>query len=287
MSDSKSMQAVVFHGPRNISLQERPIPKIQNEADIIVKVDVTALCGSELHVYRGHQASQTGFIMGHEFAGTVVEAGSEVETFRVGDKVVVPFTVSCGNCFYCRNGGSARCPECLLFGTAFLDGGQAEYVRVPLADTTAIVAPATIADEALVLMADIFPTGYYAVKSGMEMLTGMAVRDSTIVVVGSGPVGLCAIVAAANLRPQRLLAIDSVKDRLGRAEKLGAKPLNLLDGMANLQAQVEAVTEGRGADLVIEAVGLSPALRTAFEIVRPFGVISSIGVHSQDLSHCY
>ncbi|KAJ0339338.1 hypothetical protein KNSL1_012075 [Colletotrichum chrysophilum] len=133
-------------------------------------------------------------------------------------------------------------------------------------------------------MADIFPTGYYAVKSGMEMLTGMAVRDSTIVVVGSGPVGLCAIVAAANLRPQRLLAIDSVKDRLGRAEKLGAKPLNLLDGMANLQAQVEAVTEGRDADLVIEAVGLSPALRTAFEIVRPFGVISSIGVHSQDLS---
>ncbi|KAJ0363658.1 hypothetical protein COL26b_012868 [Colletotrichum chrysophilum] len=116
-------------------------------------------------------------------------------------------------------------------------------------------------------MADIFPTGYYAVKSGMEMLTGMAVRDSTIVVVGSGPVGLCAIVAAANLRPQRLLAIDSVKDRLGRAEKLGAKPLNLLDGMANLQAQVEAVTEGRDADLVIEAVGLSPALRTAFEII--------------------
>ncbi|KAJ0350730.1 hypothetical protein COL154_013183 [Colletotrichum chrysophilum] len=103
-------------------------------------------------------------------------------------------------------------------------------------------------------MADIFPTGYYAVKSGMEMLTGMAVRDSTIVVVGSGPVGLCAIVAAANLRPQRLLAIDSVKDRLGRAEKLGAKPLNLLDGMANLQAQVEAVTEGRDADLVIEAI---------------------------------
>lgn len=133
-------------------------------------------------------------------------------------------------------------------------------------------------------MTDIFPTGYYAAKSGMEMLTSMAVRDSTIVVVGCGPVGLCAIVAAANLRPQRLLAIDSVKDRLGRAEKLGAKPLNLLDGMANLQAQVEAVTEGRGADLVIEAVGLSPALRTAFEIVRPFGVISSIGVHSQDLS---
>ncbi|KAI8212041.1 hypothetical protein K4K52_009009 [Colletotrichum sp. SAR 10_76] len=116
-------------------------------------------------------------------------------------------------------------------------------------------------------MADIFPTGYYAAKS----------------VVGCGPVGLCAIVAAANLRPQRLLAIDSVIDRLERAEKLGAKPLNLLDGMANLQAQIEAVTEGRGADIVIEAVGLSPALRTAFEIVRPFGVISSIGVHSQNI----
>ncbi|MCJ1274454.1 hypothetical protein MMC21_002250 [Puttea exsequens] len=153
-----TMRAVVFKKPYEVALEERPIPKIKDPTDIIVKVIYSALCGSELHVFRGHQPSPTGVIMGHEFTGTVEETGSEVKNFKRGDQVVSPFTVSCGECFYCKHGFSSRCEKCQLFGSAGLDGAQAEFVRIPLADTTAVKAPEDIADNALVLMADIFPT---------------------------------------------------------------------------------------------------------------------------------
>ncbi|KAK5993918.1 Medium chain reductase/dehydrogenase ucsI [Cladobotryum mycophilum] len=283
MALPKTMKAVVFDGPRKVSLQDRPVPRLQEDTDIIVKVQAAALCGSELHVYRGHQPSATGFIMGHEFTGTVVEAGSAVQSVSVGDKIVAPFTISCGKCFYCLNGGTARCAHSRLFGSP-LDGSQASYVRVPLADGTVSKAHASISDEALILMADIFPTGYFGVKSALALASPtLKVEDSTIVVVGCGPVGLCAIVAAAERKPRHLFAIDSVGERLEQARKLGAEPLNFMTDREAMVARVKEVTEGRGADMVVEVVGLSPALRTAFDLVRPFGVISSIGVHNAEI----
>lgn len=136
---SKStMRAVVFKGPGKVALEDRPIPKIRDPTDIIVKVEYSALCGSELHVFRGHQPSPTDFIMGHEFTGTVEEVGSDVKTVKKGDQIVSPFTVSCGQCFYCKKGFSSRCEKCQLFGTTALDGAQAEYVSLKFASNLAL-----------------------------------------------------------------------------------------------------------------------------------------------------
>ncbi|CAG9961940.1 unnamed protein product [Clonostachys byssicola] len=283
MSTQSKMKAIVFDGPRQVSLQQRPIPGIQNSHDIIVQVKATAICGSEMHVYRGHQPSQTGFIMGHEFSGVVAAVGTSVQSVVVGDKIVSPFTVSCGKCFYCTTGSSARCVECRLFGTPALDGGQAEYVRVPLADGTVFKAPGTVSDEALLLMADIFPTGYYGIKSAVRLANDVDIKDATVVVIGCGPVGLCAIVAAAHLKPRHLFAIDGVDDRLAQAQALGAEPINYLTRDEEMTKRIKDVTNGRGADIVVEVVGLSPALRTAFNLVRPFGTIVSIGVHNAEI----
>lgn len=277
------MKAVVFDGPGKISIQDRQIPKIREETDIVVAVTYTALCGSELHVFRGHQPSGTGFIMGHEFSGIVREVGKEVKTVKVGDKIVSPFTVSCLNCFYCRNGQSSRCEHCLLFGTTALDGAQSEYVRVPLADGTVMKAPPKIDDKALLLMADIFPTGYFGSKNAFKEMTSEQVKSSTVVVVGCGPVGLCAIIAAKERGPKHLFAVDSVDSRLELAKSLGAEPLNFAKDAEGMIKKVKEVTEGRGADAVIEVVGLSPALKTAFDLIRPWGVISSIGVHNGEI----
>ncbi|KAK4039691.1 hypothetical protein C8A01DRAFT_36315 [Parachaetomium inaequale] len=282
-----TMKAVVFHGPKQIAVEDRPVPKLQDPKDIIVKVHSTALCGSELHVYRGHQPSPTGFIMGHEFVGTVVQAGSEVKSVAPGDKVVTPFTVSCNSCFYCTHGASARCAHVQLFGSPTLDGGQAEYVRIPHADGTVLKTPSEITDDrALILMADIFPTGFFGAKNAFGMLQPQQpASEAVVVVIGCGPVGLCAIVSAMEYKPRHVFAVDSVPARLEVARGLGAEPLNFLGegGKEAMLKRVREVTGGRGADAVIEVVGLSPALRTAFELVRPFGVISSIGVHNAEI----
>ncbi|KAI1842312.1 hypothetical protein JX266_011480 [Neoarthrinium moseri] len=277
------MNAVVFDGPGKVSLQQIPVPKIQDDRDIIVKVQSTALCGSELHVFRGHQPSPTGFTMGHEFTGIVAEVGKGVSSVKVGDKVVSPFTVSCGECFYCKVGATSRCKHSLLLGSQLLDGAQAEYVRVPFADGTVFKAPPEISDNALILMADIFPTGFFGAKNAFAALGAQDPSEATVVVVGCGPVGLCAIVAALEYKPKHLFAIDSVDSRLELAKSLGAEPLNFMKDKEGMFARVKEVTDGRGADIAIEVVGLSPALRTAFDLLRPFGFISSIGVHNAEI----
>lgn len=164
-----------------------------------------------------------------------------------------------------------------------LDGGQAEYARIPMADSTAIKAPASISDQALVLMADIFPTGYYGVKSAVELRPKVDISQSTFVVIGCGPVGICAIISALHLKPKQVFAVDNVDSRLQMAKSLGAVPLNFSDGIEKMQEQVGGATDGRGADFVVEVVGLSPALKTAFDLVRPFGAMSSIGVHNAEV----
>jgi len=238
---------------------------------------------SELHVFRGHQPSPTDFIMGHEFTGHVHEVGSSIATFKLGDTVVSPFTVSCGECFYCRQGFSSRCSKSLLFGSAGLDGGQAEYVRIPLAEATAMKAPEGIKENALVLMADIFPTGYFAAHNAFKELTSEQARESTVVLVGCGPVALCALVNILDHKPKHLLAVDSVQSRLDLAKKLGAEPHNFQTDREGLDKRVKELTDGRGADIVIEVVGLSAALKMGFELLRPWGVISSVGVHNGEV----
>ncbi|CAG8937794.1 unnamed protein product [Penicillium salamii] len=277
------MQAVIFKGPSKVAVEQRPRPSIQDPTDVILKVRYTALCGSELHVYRGHQPSGAGFIMGHEFTGAVVEVGSEITKFKEGDLVVSPFTVSCGACFYCSRGYSSRCSKCQLYGSAVLDGGQAEYVRVPLADSTLFHSPSQIDESKLVLMADIFPTGYFAASNAFRALDSEEIRESTVLLFGCGPVGLCALVSALEYQPKHLIAIDSVPSRLALAEGMGAEAWNFAENEQGLRERVRKITEDRGADVVIEVVGHSSALRMGFEMLRPWGHLSSVGVHNQDI----
>ncbi|KAH6996013.1 chaperonin 10-like protein [Ilyonectria sp. MPI-CAGE-AT-0026] len=280
---SGTMRAVVLKGVKNVAVEERPIPTIQDPKDIIVKVRYTALCGSELHVFRGHQPSKPGFIMGHEFTGSVHEIGSDVRNLTVGDLIVSPFTVSCGACFYCTQGFSSRCEKCLLFGCPLLDGAQAEYVRVPLAESTVVKAPSGIEDLKLCLMADIFPTGYFAASNALGGLKPKIVSESVVVVIGCGPVGLCALIAAGEYKPKALLAVDGIEDRLETARSLGAEPWNYQTQREELSKRVLELTDGRGADAVIEVVGHSSALEMGFQLLRPWGIISSVGVHNGEI----
>lgn len=278
-----TMRAVVFKGNYKVAVEDRPVPKLQYPTDAILKVKYSALCGSDLHYYRGHLKCPSDFVCGHEFVGTIVERGVAVVDFAVGDDVVVPFYTACQECFYCKRGQASRCSKGELFGNSVpanaIDGGQAEYVRVPLANSSLVITPKNIPEEMLVLMADIFPTGYFGAS---RFLKGMAPSDqqsATVVAVGCGPVGICAIISALRWC-KTVYAVDSIPDRLAAAEKLGAKPILLSDGPVE---KVKAATDGRGADVVIEAVGHTDALQLAVELIRPFGQISSIGVHTQTL----
>ena len=198
--------------------------------------------------------------MGHEFTGEVTEVGSSVKNFKKGDVIVTPFTVNCGECFYCKRGWSSRCEKSQLFGTAVLDGGQAEYARIPLADSTAVKAPRNIEENALVLMADIFPTGYFAAQNAFRGFDEQTIRESTVLLIGCGPVGLCSLVNALDYKPKHLLAIDGIDARLEVAKKLGAEPWNYQKDMEGLKKRIMECTDGRGADTVIELVGHSDAL---------------------------
>ena len=281
---SKTMQAVIFNGKLDVSVEQRPIPTIKDQTDIIVKVRYTALCGSELHVFRGHQPSGTGFIMGHEFTGEVVETGSEVKKLQKGDKIVTPFTVNCGECFYCQKGYSSRCEKCQLFGTAILDGGQAEYARIPLADSTVVKAPDNIDEKKLVLMADIFPTGYFCAANAFREFDKDTIESSVVLLIGCGPVGLCGLLNALLYKPKAIIAIDGVEARLKQAKDLGAHyTFNFQTEAEELSKKVKELTNGRGADTAMELVGHSDALELAFKNLRPWGNISSIGVHNGEI----
>lgn len=203
--------------------------------------------------------------------------GQSLLTFQV----VVPFYTACGECYYCVRGQASRCAKGELFGNSApantIDGGQAEYVRCPLADSTFVTTPSGIPEEMLVLMADIFPTGYFAAARFLKDLPARDRKEYTVACIGCGPVGICAIVSALTM-VDTVYAIDSIPERLEEAAKLGAKTINLNDDPVG---KIKAATEGRGADVVMEAVGHADAWQLAFDMIRPWGSISSIGVHTQ------
>ncbi|OQN96674.1 hypothetical protein B0A48_17314 [Cryoendolithus antarcticus] len=280
----KTMRAVVLKGDYEVAVEDRPYPSIREPTDAVLKVSSTALCGSDLHFYRGHLKCPPNFICGHEFVGEIVEKGDAVKKFNIGDQVVVPFYTACGECYFCVRGQASRCSKGSLFGNSVpantVDGGQAEYVRCPLADSTFVLTPSGIPEEMLVLMADIFPTGYFAAARFLKNLNDRDRKEYTAVVLGCGPVGICAITCALTM-VDTVYAIDSVQSRLDQAEALGAKPILLSDNPVD---KIKAATGGRGADVVMEVVGHADAFMLAFDMIRPFGQISSIGVHTEQLN---
>lgn len=221
--------------------------------------------------------------MGHEFTGEVVDTGPQVQKFQKGDLVISPFTTSCGDCFYCFRKFSSRCAKGKLYGSIPLDGGQADYVRVPTADSTLVAAPDAVDEKKLVLMADILPTGFFAAKNAFKEMDEATVRDSTVVLFGCGPVGICSLISALEYKPKHLIAVDSVASRLDLARSLGAEAWNFQTDADGLKDRVRELTSGRGADVAIEVVGHSDALRMAFDTIRPWGRISSVGVHNGEI----
>jgi threonine dehydrogenase-like Zn-dependent dehydrogenase len=272
------VRALVFSGPRDVRLESVADPVVLAPSDAIVDVRLTAVCGSDLHVYNEREKGlDRGTTLGHEFVGEVVERGAAVKTLKPGDRVASPFTTSCGRCFYCARGLTCRCTEGQLFGWVEagegLQGTQAERVRVPLADSTLLALPEDVSDEEGLLLGDVLPTGEFGVD-----LAGVD-AEGVYAVVGCGPVGLVAVMAARHRGAERVFAVDPVPERRQLARAFGAEALDPGES-APLEA-VRGATAGRGADAVLEAVGSPAASRMAFDLVRPGGVVASVGVHTE------
>lgn len=271
------MQALTFGGIETIIHKTVPDPEIFQPTDAIVQISLSGICGSDLHVYHGREAGlDEGTVMGHEFTGIVIETGTEVKKFQKGSRVLSPFTTSCGECFYCSIGLTCRCEKGNLFGWVQsghgLQGAQAQFIRVPMADATLIALSNDINEEKGLLLGDIFSTGYFcAENAGIN-------SGGTYVVIGCGPVGLMTVMAAKHLDAENLFAIDYSNERLQAAKEFGAIPLN--PSYTDLKTTILHSTNGRGADAVMEVVGSSEALRLAIDLLRPGGTISSVGVHT-------
>lgn len=272
------MKALTFQKPGRVAIETVSEPAIESPTDIIVRNELTAICGSDLHIYLGREEGiDPGTPMGHEFMGEIVEVGHLVETLKVGDRIVSPFTTSCGSCFYCLRELTCRCAKGQLFGWVEggvgLPGAQAEYARVPLADSTAVKIPEGIDGEPALFLGDILATGFFcADMAGVQ-------PGGTYAVVGCGPVGLLAIVAARELGAETIFGLDVIDERLELAASFGATPVNSRN--ESPKAILEEATNGRGADAVLEVVGSPEASRLAVDLVRPGGVVSAVGVHTE------
>ena len=273
------MYALTFHGKETVKYEPVPDPKIKAPTDVIVKVHLTAICGSDLHPYHEREKGlDHGTVMGHEFVGEIIEVGREVGRFKKGDLVFSPFTSNCGQCFYCRKGLTCRCQSGELFGWVQngigLEGAQAEFVRVPLADSTLLTVPENVLPEEALLLDDVFSAGYYCADMAE------AVPDGVYVILGCGPVGLMAILGARDLGAEKIYAVDAIPERLTLAQNYGATPINcIVDTPIDI---INEVTEGRGADAVMEVVGNISAAKMAFDLVGAGGIISVVGFHIEE-----
>jgi|SRR5689334_15048223 len=271
------MHALTFGGKEIIEYSTVKDPQLLNPTDAIVRITMAGICGSDLHVYNGRETGlDPGTVMGHEFTGIVEEAGSDVRNFQKGSKVLSPFTTSCGECFYCRIGLTCRCEKGNLFGWVQnghgLQGAQATYIRVPMADSTLLPLSNDLNEKKGLLLGDVFTTGYFCAENAQIKPGG------SYVVIGCGPVGLMTILAAKHLGAEKLFAIDVIPERLAIAKKFGGIPLNA--STTDVKEEILNKTNGRGADAVMEVVGSDSSLKLAIDLVRPGGTISSVGVHT-------
>jgi alcohol dehydrogenase len=276
------MKALVYHGPGQRAWEEVPDVRIVKPTDVVVQVDTTTICGTDLHILKGDVPAVTdGRILGHEGVGTVTQVGSAVNNLAVGDRVILSCVSACGACQYCHS----RLPShCLadegasgvgwIFGH-LIDGTQAEYVRVPFADSSVYKVPEGVSDEAAVMLSDILPTGF---EIGVR--NGRVKPGDTVAVVGAGPVGLSVMMTAGLYGAARIIAIDLDDNRLALAKQFGATD-GVNSGTEGWQEQVMAMTDGLGVDVAVEAVGIPVTLEACTELVRPGGTVANCGVHGK------
>jgi len=271
------MRALVYHGPGRKAWEEVPEPEITDEGDVIVRVDATTICGTDLHILKGDVPGVSpGTVLGHEAVGTVDEVGDSVRRVAPGDRVLVSCISGCGSCQFCREGRYGQCLEGggWVLGHA-IDGTQAGYVRVPYADTSLYRVPDGVSDEAVLMLADILPTGYE-----VGVLAGGVRPGDVVAVVGAGPVGLAAITTARLFSPSHIVAVDLSDGRLEAARAFGAD-VTVNDSREDPVAVIRKLTGRLGADVAIEAVGTPETFEMAIRLARPGGRIANIGVHGR------
>lgn len=270
------MKALVFHGSGKSAWEDVADPGLQDAGDVIVRVDAVTICGTDLHILKGDVPEvRPGTVLGHEAVGEIVETGGDVRTVRPGDRVLVSCITACGRCRFCREAAYGQCRGGggWILGH-LIDGTQAEYVRVPHADLSVYPLPGAMDSKDAVLLADIFPTAYE-----VGVLNGQVRPGDTVVVVGAGPVGLAAIATSRLYTPERIIAVDLAPARLDAAKRLGADAVAVADEEA--EPLVADLTEGLGADVVIEAVGVPETFEMCTRMVRPGGHVANVGVHGK------
>ena len=269
------MKALVYHGPGARAWELVPDPTILEPTDAIVRIDSSTICGTDLHILKGDVPEvEPGRVLGHEAVGTVVEVGSGVTTVAAGDRVLVSCITSCGRCRFCKEGHYGLCTGGggWIFGH-LIDGLQAEYARVPFADTSVYKIPSELSDEQVLFLADILPTAYE-----VGVLNAHVEPGDTVGIVGAGPIGLAAIMTAKLHTPGRIVAIDLADARLQRALEFGADVV-IDNGHEDPIARVMELTGGLGVDVAIEAVGVPETFELCTELVRPGGRVANVGVH--------
>lgn len=272
------MKAIVLEQLGNVVLKDEPDPVLQDSNEAIVRVTTAGICGSDLHIIHGRDPGiRMGTIMGHEFAGTVVDAGRDTG-LTTGSRVLAPFTVNCGRCFFCNRGVTSRCENSIGFGFITEDGrglhgGQAELVRVPFASSTLLQIPDSIRDEEILFLGDIFSTAYSCAENCSIQ------KGDVVVVIGCGPVGLLAVKASLLFQPSAVFAFDFVDYRLEKARQFGAIAVH--PSAEDAWKAVAERTDGRGADAVVEAVGAPKALDLAISLARPGATIAIAGYHTE------
>jgi alcohol dehydrogenase len=270
------MKALVFGGPGVRSWDTADDPSIVEPTDAIVQIDTTTICGTDLHILKGDVPAVTeGRILGHEAVGTVVETGAAVSSLKKGDRVLVPAITSCGRCANCKVGMAAHCQGAGGIGWIFghlINGLQAQYARVPFAETSVHLVPEGVSDEQVLFLSDILPTGY---EIGVQ--NGGVKPGDTIAVVGSGPVGLAAMMTASIAGAARIIAVDLAPSRLKHAENFGAT--HTVAGGDGAREAILALTDGQGVNVAMEAVGVPATFDLCTQVVRPGGTVANIGVH--------
>ena len=272
------MKALVYHGPEQKTLADMPKPVLQEATDAVVRILKTTICGNDLHILKGDVPTvKEGRILGHEGVGVIETAGTGVLRFRPGDRVLISCITACGTCDSCRRGMCSHCERGGWILGNTIDGTQAEFVRVPLADTSLYHVPADADEEAMVMLSDILPTGYEC-----GVLNGCVKPGDSVAIIGAGPIGLAALLTAQFYAPADIIMIDRDDHRLDIAKKLGAtKLINNSDGKA--LTRIMAMTFGKGVDVAIEAVGLPATFDLCQVIIATGGHIANVGVHGESV----
>ena len=277
--ENDTMKALVYHGPGKKSWEEKPRPEINEPTDVVVKIIKTTICGTDLHIMKGDLPEVIdGRIIGHEGVGIIVETGSAVTNFKKGDHVIISCVTSCGKCDYCKRAMYSHCEKGGWILGYMIDGTQAEYVRIPHADNSLYHIPEGVDEEALVMLSDILPTGFEC-----GVLNGKVKPGDIVAIVGAGPVGMSALLTSQFYTPSEIIVIDVDDNRLAVAKTFGAThTINSSDGKAT--EQVMTLTNNKGVDVAIEAVGLKPTFELCEEIISPGGHIANIGVHGKSVT---